>query len=295
MTKKKDDLPPRPQPPRSESLEAHLTYMQARSLSRTHITDRRRAITRLALFLDADPLHATYDDLFPYLSTVSRSTRPREVRRDQPPRAVLPLVPGARLPAGRPDASPTEAEAAQAASSPHERAERRGGHRGSATPRPHDPRPCGLRRVASVRDRSPALDIPSLVAHGKGNKDRIVPMCDRVLSELQTYGVPQRGPLFPRLDGRPGAWTGPRVSMVANLYLHDQGIADTLHSLRHRFATRCQAETGNLLVVATLLGHENPATTMLYAQYDNRAGYEAVQALGGRRGHRRAGSAGQGA
>ncbi len=133
------------------------------------------------------------------------------------------------------------------------------------------------------------------MAHGKGNKDRIVPMCDRVLSELQTYGVPQRGPLFPRLDGRPGAWTGPRVSMVANLYLHDQGIADTLHSLRHRFATRCQAETGNLLVVATLLGHENPATTMLYAQYDNRAGYEAVQALGGRRGHRRAGSAGQGA
>ncbi len=73
MTKKKD-LPPRPQAPQSESLEAHLTYMQARSLSRTHVTDRRRAITRLAFFLGCDPLHASYDDLFPYLSTVSRST-----------------------------------------------------------------------------------------------------------------------------------------------------------------------------------------------------------------------------
>ncbi len=141
-------------------------------------------------------------------------------------------------------------------------------------------RACEIARLHRT-DILDGLDIPSLVAHGKGNKDRIVPMCDRVVSELQTYGIPQRGPLFPRLDGRAGAWTGPRVSMVANLYLHEQGIADTLHSLRHRFATRCQAETGNLLVVATLLGHDNPATTMIYAQYDNRAGYAAVQALGG--------------
>jgi site-specific recombinase XerD len=269
-------------------LDAHIAYMQARSLSRTHIADRRRAITRLATVLDKDPITATYDDLLAYLPTINRSTprsRYAEIshlvqwyrwlvvhghRADDPsvrlPKPKLPRL----LP--RP-MSEANVEAAISNAEPRVRlilvlAAFAG------------LRACEIARLHRT-DILDGLEIPSLVAHGKGSKDRVVPMCDRVILELRRYGIPARGPLFPRLDGKPGAWTPGRVSMVANLYLHDQGIADTLHCLRHRAATGWQRKTGDLLVVATLLGHETPATAMVYAQYDNKAGYAAVQALGG--------------
>jgi site-specific recombinase XerD len=270
------------------SLDAHIAYLHARSLSTTHIRDRRRAITRLGHHLDADPLHATYDDLLGYLPTIQRSTARSKYaeishlvqfyrwlvvhgyRADDPsvrlPKPKLPRLLPRPMSESNVDAAITNAEprvrlilvlAAFAGL-----------------------RACEISRLHRT-DILDGLEIPSLVAHGKGSKDRIVPMCDRVTLELRRYGVPARGPLFPRLDGKPGAWTPGRVSMVANLYLHDQGISDSLHSLRHRAATGWQRETGDLLVVATLLGHETPATAMIYAQYDNKAGYAAVQALGG--------------
>lgn len=270
------------------ALDAHIAYLHARSLSSTHIKDRRRAITRLAGFLDADPLTATYDDLLAYLPTINRNTarsRYAEIshlvqfyrwlvihghRADDPsvrlPKPKLPRL----LP--RP-MSESNVEAAISNAEPRVRlililAAFAG------------LRACEIARLHRT-DILDGLEIPSLVAHGKGSKDRIVPMCDRVVLELRCYGIPARGPLFPRLDGKPGAWTPDRVSMVANLYLHEVGIGDSLHCLRHRAATGWQRETGDLLVVATLLGHETPATAMIYAQYDNKAGYAAVQALGG--------------
>lgn len=272
----------------SPSLDAHIAYMTARALSRTHILDRRRAIGRVGRHLDADPLIATYPDLLGYLPTIKRNTaRSRyaeishlaqfyrwcvihEHRADDPslrlPKPKLPKL----LPRPMGEANVETAI-------------------GNAEPRIRcilvlaayaGLRACEIARLHRT-DILDGLEIPSLVAHGKGDKDRIVPMCDRVILELRRYGVPARGPLFPRLDGRYGAWHPHRVSSVANAYLHDVGIADTLHSLRHRAATGWQSKTGDLLVVATLLGHDNPATTMIYAQYDNRAGYAAVQALGG--------------
>jgi integrase/recombinase XerC len=272
----------------SPALDAHIAYLQARALSRSHVRDRRRALTRLACFLDADPATATYDDLLRYLPTISRSTaRSRyaeishlvqfcrwlvvhDYRADDPstrlPKPKLPKL----LP--RP-MSEANVETAITSAEPRIRLVLvLAAYAGL--------RACEVARLHRT-DILDGLPIPSLVAHGKGDKDRIVPMCDRVMLELRRYGIPARGPLFPRLDGRPGAWSPARVSSVANLYLHDQGIADTLHSLRHRAASGWQRETGDLLVVATLLGHDNPSTTMAYAQYDNRAGYAAVQALGG--------------
>jgi site-specific recombinase XerD len=274
--------------PTSPALDAHIAYLHARALSRSHIRDRRRALTRLGRFLDADPATASYDDLLRYLPTISRSTarsRYAEIshlvqfcrwlvvhsyRTDDPstrlPKPKLPKL----LP--RP-MSEANVETAITCAEPRVRLVLvLAAYAGL--------RACEVARLHRT-DILDGLPIPSLVAHGKGDKDRIVPMCDRVILELRRYGIPARGPLFPRLDGKPGAWTPARVSSVANLYLHDQGIADTLHSLRHRAASGWQRETGDLLVVATLLGHDNPSTTMAYAQYDNRAGYAAVQALGG--------------
>lgn len=129
---------------------------------------------------------------------------------------------------------------------------------------------------ADVMDNAP---IPVLIAHGKGRKDRAVPLGSRALTELRLYGMPSRGPLFPRLDGRPGPTSAHRVSLVANDYLHGLGITDTLHALRHRAATQWYAATSDILVVGSLLGHSDPKSTAGYAAYSDPRAVLAVQSL----------------
>jgi integrase/recombinase XerC len=97
----------------------------------------------------------------------------------------------------------------------------------------------------------------ALRAHGKGDRERIVPMPDdlaRVLRMLPPgFFVPgaDHGHLSPR-------WVGTLVSELL-----PPGY--TTHSLRHLFATRTHASSGrDLLVVQRLLGHASVETTRIY-------------------------------
>ncbi len=74
-------------------------------------------------------------------------------------------------------------------------------------------------------------DPPVLIAHGEGNKDRAVPMCQRVIDELQAFGMPRRGPLFPRLDGRPGPTGANRVTDILSQHFAELGIDGRAHNL----------------------------------------------------------------
>ena len=59
------------------------------------------------------------------------------------------------------------------------------------------------------------------------------------------------------------------VSKLCNEYLHDIGIDDTLHSLRHWFATSVYVSSGrDLRATQELLGHESPASTQIYTYVD---------------------------
>jgi integrase len=49
----------------------------------------------------------------------------------------------------------------------------------------------------------------------------------------------------------------------------------TMHTLRHRFATRAYALRSDLLLVQEMLGHASPTTTRRYVEYD-RARMRAV-------------------
>lgn len=120
---------------------------------------------------------------------------------------------------------------------------------------------------------------PYLRVLGKGNKERLVPLSAYVTARLGP--LPSRGPLFPRRDGRAGHVTAQLVSSVANRSLHGAGIPDTLHSLRHRFATRCYALSRDLRVVQELLGHSSPSTTAIYTQWSRPEARRAVDALAG--------------
>ncbi len=62
-------------------------------------------------------------------------------------------------------------------------------------------------------------------------------MCQRVIDELNSHGMPSRGPVFTRLDGQPGGVSAHRVSAAMGQYLAGLDIGDRAHALRHRFAT----------------------------------------------------------
>jgi integrase/recombinase XerC len=144
----------------------------------------------------------------------------------------------------------------------------------------------GLRaKEIALLDRSAVLDTaepPVLVvacATTKGGvTERVVPLSAFVLAELRAYGLPVSGPVFLAVATR-GPNTPANVSMLANEYLHELGIDDTLHSLRHRFGTKTYQARRDLRAVQALLGHASPTATAGYAAYDNAEAAADVEAL----------------
>lgn len=120
----------------------------------------------------------------------------------------------------------------------------------------------GLRRteIACIHSRDLVQDLIgwSLVVHGKGDRERVVPLPDglaRVLRNLPPgYAFPggDSGHLSPR-------WVGKIASTIMPGDF-------TLHTLRHRFATLAYQVDRDVFVVQELLGHSSPATTRRYVQ-----------------------------
>ena len=81
------------------------------------------------------------------------------------------------------------------------------------------------------------------------------------------------------MDGLPGPNAPWRISQLCNRHLHRHQIADTLHSLRHRYATQAWRGSHDLLLVKALLGHASVASTEGYALYDNTAAAAVVGAI----------------
>lgn len=120
----------------------------------------------------------------------------------------------------------------------------------------------GLRRseIACVHSRDLVEDLFgwSLVVHGKGGRQRLVPLPDglaRTLRDLRegfVFPGHDHGHLSPR-------WVG---KIASNLLPGDW----TLHTLRHRFATLAYDVDRDVFVVQELLGHASPATTRRYVR-----------------------------
>jgi integrase/recombinase XerC len=145
---------------------------------------------------------------------------------------------------------------------------------------------CGLRpkEIACLRRENimEAATPPVLVVASdatKGHRGRVVPLAAFAVDEITAAALPSHGYAFRRLDGKPGAngpWT---VSKDCNRHLHDCGIAATVYQLRHRFASRAYHHKRDLRVVQELLGHQDPASTAIYVDYDNPEAAAAVEAI----------------
>ena len=105
------------------------------------------------------------------------------------------------------------------------------------------------------------------VACGKGQKERLVPLSPRLLTELREYWKQVRSPkyLFPgaTFDVRISATTMQKSCKTAVV---KAGITKnvTPHTLRHSFATGLLEAGVDLLTIGRLLGHKSFSTTMIY-------------------------------
>lgn len=124
----------------------------------------------------------------------------------------------------------------------------------------------GLRRgeIARVQadDLQQVWDGWTLLVHGKGARERVVPVPADVARRIVRRA--RGGWLFPGADH--GHLSAHRVGDLVAAALPGRW---TCHSLRHRFATRAYtASGGNLLAVQRLLGHAKPETTQIYVALD---------------------------
>lgn len=101
-----------------------------------------------------------------------------------------------------------------------------------------------------------------LLVHGKGSKERYVPISDALAEHLR--GKPA-GYIFPgRIDGH---LSDGYVSKLLSRAMREHG---TGHRLRHRAGTRwLKMSGGNLRVPQELLGHSSVATTQIYTYIDD--------------------------
>lgn len=105
------------------------------------------------------------------------------------------------------------------------------------------------------------------VEQGKGKKDRVVPLSQRLLEQMELHWRtdPPRLWLFPNRDGsRPIDRTvAQKVFMRAKA---KAGITKRggIHSLRHAFATHLIETGADVPTVQRLLGHRSVSTTMRY-------------------------------
>lgn len=131
-----------------------------------------------------------------------------------------------------------------------------------------------LARTDILEDQSP----PLIVARGKGDKPRPIPMHEHTWRALQMLPMPRSGPILHWDDGRPlQAW---KVSQLGNEFLHGIGLDATMHRLRHWFGTSLYRTSGrDLLLVRDLMGHSSITTTTIYAAFDRDGAEGAVAAL----------------
>lgn len=101
-----------------------------------------------------------------------------------------------------------------------------------------------------------------LTIHGKGDKPREQGVPESLARELQALPY---GYAFPgRREGHLSAeYVGRRIALLMPGNY-------TMHTLRHSYATRLYAMSGDLLTVQDALGHASPDTTRRYIASDNR-------------------------
>ncbi len=139
---------------------------------------------------------------------------------------------------------------------------------------------CGLRvsELCGLRISNLYLDEGFIRVHGKGKKERLVPISDTAIMELKMWFTDRD-----QLHIKPGhedyvfvsCRRGTALSRITIFHIikvlcEATGIRTTVspHTFRHSFATHLLEGGANLRVIQELLGHENIDTTEIYLNID---------------------------
>ena len=156
---------------------------------------------------------------------------------------------------------------------------------------------CGLRLMEGARLQVPDVDGARTllhIRHGKGGKDRLVPVPDAALALLREHWRTHRNPLwlFPARTRRPrrplsdpnGGPIGPTSLQKAFAHAVKQsGIHKRahVHTLRHSYATHL-LETGvPIPLIQEYLGHSSPSTTAIYTHLTRELRAAALDPING--------------
>jgi integrase/recombinase XerC len=124
-------------------------------------------------------------------------------------------------------------------------------------------------------------DPPIVVFHGKGQKMRVVRMPSGLGPQLRMIGLPARGNIvISPTTGRP--YSPNRLGQIVNSFMHEHGIAATIHSARHWYGTNIYRITRDIRLVQEMMGHSSPATTAIYAAFDPQQAEDMAAGLDAR-------------
>jgi integrase len=268
----------------SEAVRVHVAWMMRRGLRPNTIKLRTRVLRRLEIHAGKSLLLVTLDDLRAFLDRLddqgSRAAERSQVRSFYQWCVLegrLEIDPSVRLESIRKrkylPRPISDEKLAKALVAPPER----------VAPMLWLAAYAGLRAcdIAQLRgehllfDHNPPM---IFVEESKGGKPRTVPMAPILAAELPGR-VPDYGWCFPYRDGSERPLPPHMISKLVNEYLHDMGITETLHQLRHWFVSTAWKHSHNLLACQQLAGHENPNTTKVYAWVDPGETVEIVNAL----------------
>jgi integrase/recombinase XerD len=139
---------------------------------------------------------------------------------------------------------------------------------------------CRVSELSLLRPRDLHLGERYCLCHGKGDKQRVVPLGRRAVAAALAYLQYERPTLADRrqppsqfllLSSRGGRLRRERIWELIKLYGKLAGCASELspHSLRHSFATHLLAGGADLRQVQEMLGHASIATTQIYTHVDH--------------------------
>jgi len=153
---------------------------------------------------------------------------------------------------------------------------------------------CGLRLQEGTHLQVADIDSARMmihVRHGKGAKDRYVPLPKRTLDLLRQYWRTHRHPrlLFPAESRRhhrdlaqasePMSISSVQDAFRAALKQSRLNKRASVHTLRHSWATHLLEAGVNLRLIQEWLGHHSPATTSVYTHLTVKAAQLGTQAI----------------
>lgn len=252
-----------------EAIGGYLTNQRAGGAPKTTINSRRQHLQNLARGIGAGPYELTGEALVEWTGTREWEPETRRGRRttfrsfyawavvsgrmSDNPALLLPKVKPV-IGAARPTPDRVYKEAVMRAKPRQRLWLRLAGE-------------LGLRRgeVAAIHSDDVQEDLLgySLLVHGKGNRERVVPLTPGIARDLLALPA---GYAFPgERDGHLSPeWIGKQAAKLL------EGKW-TMHTLRHRFAARTYEIDNDLFGVQELLGHASPATTRRYVPRASQA------------------------